>query len=106
VLDVDSLGPGYRIDDLACFIGHLAVLPAVHEGYIHVPQAMERYLAAFDKAVDPAGLRARSAGVALSLVAGAKTFGQGEGWQRDALERLAIADRLAVEAVQLSEASR
>ncbi|WP_240974519.1 aminoglycoside phosphotransferase family protein [Crystallibacter degradans] len=106
VLDVDSLGPGHRIDDLACLIGHLAVLPAVHEGYVHVPQVMERYLRAFDEAVDPAGLRGRSAGVALSLVAGAKTFGQGEGWQLDALQRLTIAERLAAEAVQLSAASR
>ena len=26
VLDVDGLGPGHRVDDLACFLGHLAVL--------------------------------------------------------------------------------
>src|SRR5699024_1729408 len=29
VLDIDGAGPGHRVDDLACFLGHLAVLPAV-----------------------------------------------------------------------------
>src|SRR5699024_12286961 len=26
ILDVDGAGPGYRVDDYACFIGHLTVL--------------------------------------------------------------------------------
>ena len=86
------------MDDLACFLGHLAVLPAVHSGYVHVPAALERFAAVFDTVVDPAGLRGRAAGVALSLVAGAKTAGEGDGWQQDALQRLAIAERLAADA--------
>lgn len=43
LLDVDSLGPGYRVDDLACFLGHLAVLPAVDSRYIHAPAAFDRF---------------------------------------------------------------
>ncbi len=98
LMDVDSLGPGHLVDDLACFLGHLAVLPAVHSGYVHVPAALERFAAVFDTVVDPAGLRGRAAGVALSLVAGAKTAGEGDGWQQDALQRLAIAEQLAADA--------
>ncbi|EMY35463.1 aminoglycoside phosphotransferase [Arthrobacter crystallopoietes BAB-32] len=105
LLDVDSLGPGHLVDDLACFIGHLAVLPAVHSAYVHIPQAMERFLQVFDREVDPAGLRGRAAGVALSLVAGAKTAGS-QDWEPDALQRLAAAEELAAAADQLSEASR
>ncbi|MEV7646678.1 aminoglycoside phosphotransferase family protein [Arthrobacter sp. NPDC089319] len=98
LMDVDSLGPGHLVDDLACFLGHLAVLPAVHAGYVHVPAALERFTAMFDTVVDPAGLRGRAAGVALSLVAGAKTAGEGDEWQQDALQRLAIAEGLAADA--------
>jgi hypothetical protein len=97
-MDVDSLGPGHLVDDLACFVGHLAVLPAVHTGYVHIPAALERFCAVFETAVDPAGLRGRAAGVALSLVAGAKTADGGDGWQQDALQRLAVAEGLAADA--------
>src|SRR5690606_22274930 len=72
LLDVDSVGPGHRVDDLACLLGHLSVLPAlaphVHR---HVPAALPRWVAEFDAVVDPAALRARAGAVALSLVAGA-----------------------------------
>lgn len=98
LLDVDAVGPGLLVDDLACFIGHLAVLPAVDARYVHVPAAMTRFLAAFDAEVDPAGLRIRAAGVALSLVAGAKRTGRTD-WLADALGRLAAVEDLAASAV-------
>ncbi|WP_144836650.1 phosphotransferase [Kocuria rosea] len=75
VLDVDAVGPGHRVDDLACLVAHLAVLPTVHDSYGHAPAAARRLLAGFDAAVDPAALRVRCAGVALSLVAGARRSG-------------------------------
>ena len=93
VLDVDSLGPGYRIDDLACFLGHLAVLPAVDERYVHAPAALQRFARRFGETVDPRGLRARSAAVALSLVAGARDTRAG-GWEDQALNRLRCAESL------------
>lgn len=76
LLDVDSLGPGHRVDDLACLLGHLSVLPTLAPGtYRHVRDALQRWLAAVDDAaselrVDPVGLRARAGAVVLSLVAG------------------------------------
>ncbi|NOJ58396.1 phosphotransferase [Arthrobacter sp. 260] len=98
LLDVDALGPGHLVDDLACFIGHLAVLPSLDSRYIHVPAALDRFLAAFDRVVDPSALRGRAAGVALTLVAGAKhraSPGSPDAWHADALRRLAIAESLA-----------
>jgi hypothetical protein len=72
LLDIDSVGPGHRVDDLACLIGHALVLPCLAPAtYPLVPAAVGRWLAAFDAVVDPAALRARVAAVVLSLVAGA-----------------------------------
>lgn len=93
VLDVDSLGPGHRVDDLACFLGHLAVLPAVDSRYIHAPAAFDRFARAFAHTVDPESLRIRSASVALSLVAGARDARR-QGWQRQAEHRLRCAEVL------------
>ena len=104
LLDVDALGPGHLVDDLACFIGHLAVLPALDARYHHVPAALHRFLAVFDDEVHPAALRARAAGVALTLVAGAKHRATAEdpsSWRTDALRRLSIAETLANEALTL-----
>ncbi|MFF0991180.1 phosphotransferase [Kocuria sp. CPCC 205315] len=65
LLDVDTVGPGHRVDDLACFVAHLAVLPTVHDRYGCAPAAAARMLAGFDAVVDAAALRVRCAGVAL-----------------------------------------
>ncbi|GGC09711.1 phosphotransferase [Cellulomonas carbonis] len=84
LLDVDSAGPGHRVDDLACLLGHLAVLPVLApEVHRHVPPTLARWLAAADATVDPVALRARVAGVVLSLVAGAAP--EGGGRARDAV---------------------
>jgi hypothetical protein len=90
LLDVDTVGPGHRVDDLACLVAHLAVLPTVHDRYGHAPAAAERMLAGFDEVVDPAALRVRCAGVALSLVVGARRSG---GPPDRARRRLEIAER-------------
>lgn len=93
LLDVDSLGPGHRVDDLACFLGHLAVLPAVDPRYIHAPAAFDRFARAFAAEVDPEALRIRSASVALSLVAGARDASRSD-WQAQAEHRLRCAEVL------------
>ena len=72
LLDVDALGPGHRVDDLACLIGHLAVLAAANPSRPHLDHALQEYRRVFEPAVDPAALNARAAGVVLSLVAGAR----------------------------------
>ncbi|MFJ6001305.1 phosphotransferase [Arthrobacter sp. NPDC092385] len=98
LLDVDALGPGRFVDDLACFLGHVAVLPGLHAGYAHVPQALLRFLRAFDEQVDPAALRSRAAAVSLTLVAGARSRTGGDDGAAEALSRLAVAEQFLTEA--------
>src|SRR5690625_759586 len=71
VIDLDSLGPGVREDDLATLLGHLAVLrelaPRV---YPHVDDLVDSWFTRLAATCDPPSLAARTAGVVLSLVAG------------------------------------
>lgn len=80
LLDVDAAGPGRRVDDLACLLGHMSVLPLLDpQAYHLVPEVFDRWLAAADELVDPRALRARAAGVVLSLVPGARAEGGAAG---------------------------
>lgn len=84
LIDVDNLGPGRREDDLACLVGHLAVLPALSPAhYAHLGPLVQTWADAFEDVVDAAALRVRVAGVILSLVAG--------GTPEQALARLDLA---------------
>lgn len=93
VLDVDAVGPGHRVDDLACLLAHVSVLPHLAPStYPGVPATLATWTAQAEEMVDPDALRARAAGVVLSLVAGAKRGG-GDDWRDDAEGRLAEAER-------------
>lgn len=71
VIDSDSLGPGLREDDLACALGHLAVLPSFDEDrFSHLGGVIENWTEEFSKVVNQDALKARVAAVILSLVAG------------------------------------
>ncbi|RJT78394.1 aminoglycoside phosphotransferase family protein [Arthrobacter cheniae] len=98
LLDVDALGPGHLVDDLACFLGHLAVLPGLHAGYTHVPEALRRFTAGFDHFVDPVALRSRAAAVSLTLIAGARRRAEHDGGDNEAISRLQVAERFLAEA--------
>lgn len=98
LLDIDSAGPGYLVDDLACFLGHLAVLPDLDPRYERVGGYFERYAEAFanelgGRGVSADGLFARAACVVLSLVAGARDESNPD-WHDVALARLALVERL------------
>lgn len=72
-IDVDSLGPGRRDDDLATLLAHMAVLPSLApEQYQGVPDVLEHWEAVFAATTDPRSLLARTAAVLVSLVAGAE----------------------------------
>lgn len=101
LLDVDALGPGRLVDDLGCFLGHIAVLPGLHAGYTHVPEALLRFLRAFDGAVDPVALRSRAAAVSLTLIAGARRSGADGGGAPEAVSRLEVAEQFLEEARSL-----
>jgi hypothetical protein len=91
-IDIDSVGPGLRADDLACCLAHLAVLPGLDpDAYPRVPEVLAEWQAAFEGQVDAADLRARTAGVLLSLVSGADPD--------QAASRLAIAEHFVATAM-------
>ena len=93
LIDVDSVGPGYRVDDIACLLGHVSVLPHLApRSYPHVATDLPRWVAVAEQSVDPAALAARCAGVTLSLVAGAKRS-DGRDWLHDAMGRLEEAEK-------------
>ncbi len=98
VIDLDSVGPGRRSDDLATMLGHLSVLPDLSPRvYCDVPDVIERYQRDFENRVPPRVLRVRTAAVALSLVANSIPT--------QARARLAVARRWARSAFEDSAAS-
>lgn len=98
LLDVDTIGPGQRVDDLACLLGHMAVLPCLApQTYPLVPTTLRRWMSVFDSAVHPGALRVRAAGVVLSLLASMPANDTSEAARADALGRLAVAEQLLSE---------
>lgn len=71
VLDVDTIGPGRRADDLACLIGHLSTIQRMNpEQEAKIRSLLARWVPVFDNRVDPVELRLRAAAVILSLATG------------------------------------
>lgn len=70
LIDVDTVGPGLLVDDLATLVAHLTVLPSLDPAYRAAPVWKDLCLASFDRVVDPLALRARAAAVVLSLASG------------------------------------
>ncbi len=101
LLDVDSLGPGHRVDDLACLLGHVSILDHLApSSYPFLRPAVETWTRLADRQADPVALRARCAGVVLSLVAGARRE-DGGAWRADAEGRLARAEMWLAEAREI-----
>ncbi|QXQ09211.1 phosphotransferase [Paeniglutamicibacter sp. Y32M11] len=93
LLDLDSLGPGYRVDDLGCLLGHLAILPSLGEKNRAATGTMERFGSVFETVVDPRSLWTRAAAVALTLIAGSRNLGA-DIWEDVAEERLKTVRKL------------
>lgn len=93
LLDIDTVGPGRRADDLGCLVAHLSVLATMTSGRAeHVRSAIETWTPTFDRRVDPPELRIRAAAVVLSLANG--PFRAREpGWQRATGDRVRLAER-------------
>lgn len=92
LLDLDTAGPGRRADDLACVLAHLAVLAQLEPTHGGAVRALtERWRGDFERAVDPTDLRARVAGVVVSLATGPHRV-QSAGWQELTRARLALAE--------------
>ena len=94
MLDVDGMGPGHRVDDLACFLGHLTVLAALTPENAGLRAAAERCARDFARSTGAPALYSRSAGVALTLVAGAAARGPDAARRAlDAAEELLVRSR-------------
>lgn len=93
VLDVDTVGPGRRADDLACLLAHTHVLALGTAGdSAAMMRALGTWQREFEQSVDPVELRLRTAGVLLSLATGPHRV-QEPGWPTATSVRLdAVAD--------------
>ncbi|MFV0285861.1 MAG: phosphotransferase, partial [Demequina sp.] len=88
LIDLDTLGPGYRVDDLACMLAHLHTLPTFDEsGYRDVPRLIRDATEDFSRRVPAHQLRARAAAVLISLMGGSDDAARRDRW-------LATAERL------------
>jgi aminoglycoside phosphotransferase len=70
VVDVDTLGVGRRADDLATALGHLATLTTMPTDQGTLAPYLERMQETFERVIDPADLRARTAAAILGLASG------------------------------------
>ena len=94
ILDVDTIGPGRRADDLACLIAHLSTVQRMNaEQADRVKSLLRSWVPVFDSRVDPAELRLRAAAVVLSLATG-PFRGQEPQWQRETENILGAAETL------------
>ncbi len=91
LLDLDSLGAGYRVNDWACLLAHLSVLSSLapHK-YKIVDEVVNSWFNRLSGSLDSVALAASTAGVVLSLVAGAGQGGMPQNTQ--ARNRLRIAE--------------
>lgn len=93
LLDVDSLGPGYRVNDWGCLLGHLSVLPHLSpRHYSGLAWLVDEWLDVLGARVDPVALCASAAGVVLSLVPGARRSKK-HNWVAEAENRLHVAQQ-------------
>ena len=94
VLDVDTVGPGRRADDLACLIAHLSTIQRMspaQEARVH--RLIRTWVPVFDTRVDPTELRLRAAAVIVSLATG-PFRGQEPDWEWETLRMIASAEAL------------
>lgn len=94
ILDIDTIGPGRRADDLACLVAHLATVQRMNaDQAARVQRLLTEWLPVFDTRVDPVELRLRAAAVAISLATGPYR-GQEPNWQGETWQILRSADQL------------
>ena len=94
LLDIDTIGPGHRVDDLACLVAHLSTIQRMNpaqESRVH--QLVREWVPVFDTRVDPTQLRLRAAAVIISLATG-PFRGQEPDWERETATMVRSAEAL------------
>ena len=105
LLDVDTVGPGRRADDIGALLAHLEVLAEMSpEDDSMMRRLGRRWLADFDRTVDPVELRYRVAGVLMSLATGPHRVQQ-SGWQASTTKRLDLVEQWVDRASAVNPAS-
>jgi hypothetical protein len=100
VLDIDTIGPGRRTDDLACMIAHLSTMQRMTaEQAAGLSRLINLWLQVFDTRVDPVELRLRAAGVIVSLATGPYR-GQEPNWQAETVRMIESAVALVQSSVR------
>lgn len=94
MLDIDTIGPGRRADDLACMIAHLSTVQRMNtEQAQAVHHLIRTWVPVFDERVDPIELRLRAAAVIISLATGPYR-GQEPNWRGETAWILDAAEAL------------
>lgn len=94
ILDVDTIGPGRRADDLACLVAHLSTIQHMNAHQAErVHSLIRAWVPVFDERVDPIELRLRSAAVIISLATGPYR-GQEQDWERETRRMVDSAEAL------------
>ena len=94
ILDVDTIGPGRRADDLACLIAHLSTIQRMNaEQEARVHGLLRAWVPVFDERVDPVELRLRAAAAIISLATGPYR-GQEPDWERETVQIVDSAEAL------------
>lgn len=93
LLDVDTVGPGRRADDLACLLAHGDVLASRWpEHRRRLRTQVRSWTRRLGRTVDPDELAVRTAGVLLSLATGPHRVREDD-WERATTARLDLAER-------------
>lgn len=94
ILDIDTIGPGRRADDLACMVAHLSTVQRMNAAQAaRVHHLIRTWVPVFDARVDPVELRLRAAAVIISLATGPYRS-QEPSWEAETIAILDAAEAL------------
>ena len=94
ILDIDTIGPGRRADDLACLIAHMSTISGMSASQTAGVHALLRsWVPVFDERVDPIELRLRASAVVVSLATGPYRV-QAPTWREETLAMIDAAGAL------------
>jgi hypothetical protein len=99
ILDIDTVGPGRRADDLACLVAHLSTVQRMNTRQAErVHHLLRTWVPVFDQRVDPTELRLRAAAVIISLATGPYRS-QEPHWERETHQIVDAAEALVRQVV-------
>jgi Ser/Thr protein kinase RdoA (MazF antagonist) len=98
LIDIDTIGPGRRADDLACLVAHLNCIQRMNSAQTkQIARLLTQWMPAFDARVDPIELRLRAAAVVISLATGPYR-GQETNWEKETAKMVSKAEELVTQA--------